>query len=105
MRGSPIPSSDPVVASLSPYLTPFSNFILKEIDTFLASNDLISSYIDDGIFDPEGDIRLIEELLNNEIPNDLPHPLHVFEINETKKIKTSIDDAPDLELKDLPFHL
>nr|GEX73718.1 reverse transcriptase domain-containing protein [Tanacetum cinerariifolium] len=53
----------------------------------------------------EGDIRLIEELLNNEILNDLPPPLLVFEVNETEKIKTSIDDPPDLELKDLPPHL
>ncbi|GJY21877.1 reverse transcriptase domain-containing protein [Tanacetum coccineum] len=107
MSGIPTPSSDPVVASLSPYLTPFgdSDFILEEIDTFLASNDSISPDIDDGIFDPEGDIRLIEELLNNEIPNDLPPPLPVFEINETKKIKTSIDDPLDLELKDLPSRL
>ncbi|GJY34041.1 hypothetical protein Tco_0418510 [Tanacetum coccineum] len=29
----------------------------------------------------------------------------MFEINETKKIKTSIDDPPDLELRDLPPHL
>ncbi|GKF56953.1 reverse transcriptase domain-containing protein, partial [Tanacetum coccineum] len=29
----------------------------------------------------------------------------VFKINETEKIKTSIDDPPDLELKDLPPHL
>ncbi|GJV32719.1 hypothetical protein Tco_1393119 [Tanacetum coccineum] len=51
------------------------------------------------------DIRLIEELLNNEILNDLPPPLPLFEINETENIKTSIDDPPDLELKDLPPHL
>ncbi|GJY88390.1 reverse transcriptase domain-containing protein [Tanacetum coccineum] len=50
-------------------------------------------------------ISLIEELLNNEILNDLPPPLPVYEINETKKIKISIDDPPDLELKDLPPHL
>ncbi|GKG05918.1 hypothetical protein Tco_0326004, partial [Tanacetum coccineum] len=74
-------------------------------DTFLAFDDSISSDIDDGIFDPEGDIRLIEELLNNEILNDLPPPLLVFEINETKKIKTLIEDPPNLELKDLPPHL
>ncbi|GJW93093.1 reverse transcriptase domain-containing protein [Tanacetum coccineum] len=107
MSGSPTPSSDLVVASLSPSLTPFgdSDFILEEIDTFLAFDDSISSDIDDGVFDPEGDIRLIEELLNIEILNDLPPPLLVFEINETEKIKTSIDDHPDLELKDLPPHL
>ncbi|GJV53526.1 hypothetical protein Tco_1449267 [Tanacetum coccineum] len=104
---NPTPSSDLVVASLSPSLTPFrdSDFVLEEIDTFLASNDSTSPNVDDGIFDSEGDIRLIEELLNNEILNDLPPPLPVFEINESKKIKTSIDDPPDLELKDLPPHL
>ncbi|GKD82073.1 reverse transcriptase domain-containing protein, partial [Tanacetum coccineum] len=64
MSGSPTHSSDPVVASLSPSLTPFgdSDFILEEIDTFLASDDSISPDIDDKIFNPEGDIRLIEEL-------------------------------------------
>ncbi|GKC06901.1 reverse transcriptase domain-containing protein, partial [Tanacetum coccineum] len=107
LSGSPTPSSDPVVASLSPSLTPFgdSDFILEEIDTFLASDDSISQDIDNGIFNPERDICLIEELLINEILNDLPPPLLVFKINETKKIKTSIDDPPDLELKDLPPHL
>ncbi|GKB60040.1 reverse transcriptase domain-containing protein [Tanacetum coccineum] len=107
MSGSPTPSSGPVDASLSHSLTPFgdSDFILEEIDTFLASDDSISPDIDDRIFDPEGDIRLIEELLNNEIPNDIPLHLPVFEINETEKIKTPIDDPHDLELKDLPPHL
>ncbi|GJY53092.1 reverse transcriptase domain-containing protein [Tanacetum coccineum] len=106
MSGSPTPSSEPVVASLSLSLTSFrdSDFILEEIGTFLAS-DLTSPDVDDRIFDPEGDIRLIEELLNNEIPNDLPPPLLMFEINETEKIKTSIGDPPDLKLKDLPPHL
>ncbi|GJW47520.1 reverse transcriptase domain-containing protein [Tanacetum coccineum] len=106
MSGSPTPSSDLVVASLSLSLTPFrdSDFILEEIGTFLAS-DSTSPDVDDGIFDPEGDIRLIEELLNNEILNDLPPPLLVFKINETEKIKTLIDDPPDLKLKDLPPHL
>nr|GEV74117.1 hypothetical protein [Tanacetum cinerariifolium] len=76
-----------------------------EIDTFLASDDLISPDIDDRIFDLEGDIRLIEKLLNNEILNDLPPLLPMFEINETKKIKTLIEDPLNLELKDLLPHL
>nr|GFC07930.1 reverse transcriptase domain-containing protein [Tanacetum cinerariifolium] len=107
LSGSPTPSFDPVVASFSPSLTPFedSDFILEEIDTFLASDDSTSPDVDEGIFDLDGDIHLTEELLNNEILNDLPPPLLVFEINETVKIKTSIDDPPDLELKDLPHHL
>ncbi|GJV89667.1 reverse transcriptase domain-containing protein [Tanacetum coccineum] len=53
----------------------------------------------------EGDIHLIEELLNNEILNDLPPPLPVCVINENEKIKSSINDPSDLELKDLPPHL
>ncbi|GKE13163.1 hypothetical protein Tco_1416714, partial [Tanacetum coccineum] len=107
MSGSPTPSSNPVVTSLSPSLTPFGNsdFILKEIDTFLAFDDSISADIDDETFDMEGDIHFIKELLNNDISNDLPPHLHVFMLNETEKIKTSIDDPPDLELKDLPPHL
>ncbi|GKD34453.1 reverse transcriptase domain-containing protein [Tanacetum coccineum] len=107
MSGSPTPSHDPVIASLSLFLTPFgdSDFILEEIDTFLASNDSTSPDVDDGTFDMEGDIHLIETLLNNDISNDLPPPLPVFVINETEKIKTSIDDPLDLELKDLPPYL
>ncbi|GJU68760.1 reverse transcriptase domain-containing protein [Tanacetum coccineum] len=77
----------------------------EEIDTFLASDDSTSSDDDDGAFDMEGDIHLIKTLLNNDISNDLPPPLPVYEINETEKIKTLIDDPPDLNLKDLPPHL
>ncbi|GKB41278.1 reverse transcriptase domain-containing protein [Tanacetum coccineum] len=62
LSGSPTPSSDPIDSSLSPSLTSFgdSDFLLEEIDTFLASDDSTSPDVDDGIFNPEGDIRLIE---------------------------------------------
>ncbi|GJX63631.1 reverse transcriptase domain-containing protein [Tanacetum coccineum] len=101
MSGSLTPSSDHVVASLSPSLTPLGRGIsLPSLTHFR-----VETNIDDRIFDPEGDIRLIKEFLNNEIPNDLPHPLPVFEINETEKIKTLIYNPLDLELKDLPPHL
>ncbi|GJW22857.1 reverse transcriptase domain-containing protein [Tanacetum coccineum] len=87
LSGSSTTSSDPVVESLSPSLTPFGDSI------------------DNGIYDSEGDILFLEELLNDDpTPNLLP-PLHVFEIKETKKIKTSIEDPPGLELKDLPPHI
>nr|GFD25046.1 reverse transcriptase domain-containing protein [Tanacetum cinerariifolium] len=51
----------PIVKSSSLTLTPFgeSNFILEEIEDFL-NDDSISDEIDDSVFDPEGDIRLIE---------------------------------------------
>nr|GEU77414.1 reverse transcriptase domain-containing protein [Tanacetum cinerariifolium] len=107
MSSSPTLSSDLVVASLSPSLTPFgdSDFIMEGIDTFLVFNDSTSPDVNDGTFDMDGDIRLIETLLNNDILNDHPPPLTMFVINETKKIKYSIDDPQDLELKDLPPHL
>ncbi|GKD78778.1 reverse transcriptase domain-containing protein [Tanacetum coccineum] len=82
-----------------------SDFILEEIDTFLASNDSTPPNVNDGTFDMVGDIRLIETLLNNDILNDIPPHLHVFMINEIEKIKSFIDDPSDLELKDLPPHL
>ncbi|GJW22633.1 reverse transcriptase domain-containing protein [Tanacetum coccineum] len=56
-----------------------NDFILEEIDTFLAFHDSTSPDVDDGTFDMEGDIHLID--------------------------KSSIDVPPHLELKDLPSHL
>ncbi|GJU21028.1 reverse transcriptase domain-containing protein [Tanacetum coccineum] len=108
MSGSPTPSPDPVVESLSPSLTPFgdSDFLLEETDAFLSLDDSIPPGIDNGIYDSEGDILFLEELLNEDpTPNLPPIPLPVCLINETEKIKSSIDDPPDLELKDLPPHL
>nr|GEW30551.1 hypothetical protein [Tanacetum cinerariifolium] len=72
-----------------------SDFILEEIDTFLAYDDLISLDVDDGTFDMEGDIHLIEKLLNNEISNDLPPHLHAVEKRfrgnaATKKTKRNL---------------
>ncbi|GJW39808.1 reverse transcriptase domain-containing protein [Tanacetum coccineum] len=59
----------------------------------------------DGIYDPEGDTVYLEELLSviNSDPNLPPSP--VCEINVPEKVKSSCEDPPDLELKDLPSHL
>ncbi|GKF22714.1 hypothetical protein Tco_0075036, partial [Tanacetum coccineum] len=50
-----------------------------------------------------GDIRLLEELLNND-PSS-PIPLKKLHFEELKTIKSSIDDPLELEIKDLPSHL
>ncbi|GJU67954.1 reverse transcriptase domain-containing protein [Tanacetum coccineum] len=108
MSGSPTPSPDLVVESLSPYFTPFrdSDFLLEEIDAFISLDDSMPPGIDNGIYDSKGHILFLEELLNEDpTPNLPPIPLPVCLINETEKIKSSIDDPPDLELKDLPPHL
>ncbi|GJZ01227.1 reverse transcriptase domain-containing protein [Tanacetum coccineum] len=101
--GNPTPS-DPIIASSSPSFTPFEggDFILEEIEACLSS-DSIPPGIDDADFDPEGDIRLFEKLLNDDPSSPLPPKELNFE--ELKTIKSSIDDLPKLELKDLPSHL
>ncbi|GJZ58447.1 reverse transcriptase domain-containing protein [Tanacetum coccineum] len=89
LSGSPTPSSNPVVESLSPSLTPFgdSDFLLEETDVFLYQDDSIPPGIDNGIYDSEGNILFLEELLNDDPTPDLPPHLLMFEINETEKIK------------------
>ncbi|GJQ91684.1 reverse transcriptase domain-containing protein [Tanacetum coccineum] len=102
--GNPTPSLDPILSTSSPSLTPFEegDFILEEIEACLTNDSLLPG-IDDDDFDPEGDLLLLEKLLNDDPSSPLPpKELHVEEL---KIIKSSIDDPPELELKDLPSHL
>nr|GEZ93025.1 reverse transcriptase domain-containing protein [Tanacetum cinerariifolium] len=78
-----------------------SDFILEEIEDFL-NDDSIPDEIDDSDFDPEGDIRLIEKSLNAD-PCSLP-PMDL-KLAEESKEKSSIEEPPELELKDLPSYL
>ncbi|GJS19782.1 reverse transcriptase domain-containing protein [Tanacetum coccineum] len=96
-------SIDPMIATLFPSLAPFEggDFILEEIENCL-SNGSIPPGIDDEDFDPEGDICLIEKLLNED-PFQLP-PMDLKQV-EVTKAKSSIEEPPELELKDLPSHL
>ncbi|GJS34937.1 reverse transcriptase domain-containing protein [Tanacetum coccineum] len=101
--GNPTPTSEPIISDSSLSLTPFegSDFILEEIEAYL-KNDSISPEIDHADFDPEGDICLIEKLLNND-PFQLP-PMDLKQVEVTKE-KSSIEEPPELELKGLPSHL
>ncbi|GJS32725.1 reverse transcriptase domain-containing protein [Tanacetum coccineum] len=104
--GNPTSPSDLMIDSLSPSFTPYegSDFLMEEIDAFLEHDDSIPPGVD-GIYDSEGDTVYLEELLSviNSDPNLPPSP--VCEINVPEKIKSSCEDPPDLELKDLPSHL
>nr|GEY25153.1 reverse transcriptase domain-containing protein [Tanacetum cinerariifolium] len=79
------------------------DFILDEIVAYLTSES-IPPRIDDTDLDLEGDILLLEELVNNDPSLS---PLHLKELNveEIKTIKFSIDESPKLELKELLSHL
>ncbi|GJR25565.1 reverse transcriptase domain-containing protein [Tanacetum coccineum] len=102
--GNPTPSLDPILSTSFPFLNPFegSDFILEEIEACL-TNDSILPGIDDADFDLEGDLLLLEKLLNDD-PSSLLHPKELH-FEEIKMIKSSIDDPTELELKDLPYHL
>ncbi|GJR54020.1 reverse transcriptase domain-containing protein [Tanacetum coccineum] len=76
VSGNPTPSTEPIVSTSSPTLTPFgdSDFLLEETDAFLAIEDEpISPEIDDSYYDSEGDILLLEEFLNDD-PSSPPLP-------------------------------
>nr|GEV17109.1 reverse transcriptase domain-containing protein [Tanacetum cinerariifolium] len=73
--GNPILYYDPSVPTSSPTLTPFedSDFLLKEVDAFLAlEDDPTSPKADHFYFDTEGDILLLEAFLNDD--PSLPPP-------------------------------
>nr|GEU78826.1 retrovirus-related Pol polyprotein [Tanacetum cinerariifolium] len=66
----------------------------------------------DTILDPEGDILLLEAFLNDDpsLPppnhgNYLPEVRKELKICEAKSDKSSVDEPPEIELKDLPPHL
>ncbi|GJU95027.1 reverse transcriptase domain-containing protein [Tanacetum coccineum] len=113
--GNPTPYYDPIVSTSSPTLTPFgdSDFLLEEVDAFLAiKDDPTSSEVDHLYYDPEGDILLLEAFLNDDpssLPptqgNYLPKIRKELKICEAKNDKSSIDEPPVVELKDLPPHL
>ncbi|GJW66407.1 reverse transcriptase domain-containing protein [Tanacetum coccineum] len=101
--GNPTPILEPIVSTSSPTLTPFgdSDFLLEETDAFLAIDDEpISPEINDLYYDSEGDILLLKEYLNDDPSPTLP-PKEIKTI-EIKNEKSSIDEPPELELKDLP---
>nr|GEX77179.1 DNA-directed DNA polymerase [Tanacetum cinerariifolium] len=107
MSGNPTPSMETIVSNSSPTLTPFeeSDFLLEETDAFLAIDDEpISSEINDCYYDSEEDILLLEEFLNDD-PSSPPLPSQELKVVEPKNKKSSIDEPPVVELKNLPPHL
>ncbi|GKE49406.1 reverse transcriptase domain-containing protein, partial [Tanacetum coccineum] len=87
--GNPTPSLDLILSTSFPSLTPFErgDFILEEIEACL-TNDSIPLGIDDADFDPEGDLLLLEKLLNDD-PSS-PLPLNELHFEKLKTIKYSI---------------
>ncbi|GJW31487.1 reverse transcriptase domain-containing protein [Tanacetum coccineum] len=111
--GNPSPGYDPIVSNSSPTLTPFGDsdfLLLEEADTFLAlADDPTSPEVDEAYYDPEGDILLLESLLNSDPSPSLNQGNYLPEIRKELKVcksaESSINEPPEVELKDLPPHL
>ncbi|GJS44677.1 reverse transcriptase domain-containing protein [Tanacetum coccineum] len=113
--GNPTPGYDPIVSNSSSTLTPFGDsdfLLLEEADAFLAlADDPTSPKVDESYYDLERDILILEALLNSDPsppPNQgnyLPENRKELKICEAKTAKSSIDEPPEVELKDLPPHL
>ncbi|GJR93061.1 hypothetical protein Tco_0265235 [Tanacetum coccineum] len=95
----PTPGYDPIVSNSSPTLTPFRDsgfLLLEEADALLAlSDDPTSPEVDESYYDLEGDILILEALLNND-PSPPPNQgnylpenrkeLKIYEAKTTKSI-------------------
>nr|GFA69090.1 hypothetical protein [Tanacetum cinerariifolium] len=108
------PYYEPIVSNSSQNLTPFSAsdfLLLEEADAFIAIDDEpISSNIDATYYDPEGDVLILEALLNND-PKPLSNQKDFFltlhkdlKVVEPKN-QSEKDEPPEIELKELPPHL
>nr|GFA00330.1 reverse transcriptase domain-containing protein [Tanacetum cinerariifolium] len=115
-NGNPTPYYDPIVSNSSPTLIPFeeSDFLLhEEADAFIAIDDEpILPKIDATYYDPEGDILILEALLNSDPSPPLPNQRDFFlgihkdlKVIEPKENKSSNNVPPEVELKELPPHL
>nr|GEV03019.1 reverse transcriptase domain-containing protein [Tanacetum cinerariifolium] len=91
----------------------YSDFLLEEVDTFLAiKDDPTSLEFYQPYLDPEGDIPLLEAFLNDDPSLSPPnHGNYLAEVRKELKIyeakfdKSSIDKPSEIELKDLPPYL
>nr|GEU95531.1 reverse transcriptase domain-containing protein [Tanacetum cinerariifolium] len=112
---NPTPYYDPIVSTTSLTLTLFgeSDFLLEKVDAFLAlEDDPTLPKVNQSYLDSEGDILLLEAFLNDDpsLPplnqgKYLPQVRKELKICQAKSDKSSIDEPPEIELKDLPPHL
>ncbi|GJT54248.1 reverse transcriptase domain-containing protein [Tanacetum coccineum] len=114
--GNSTPYDDPIVATSSPTLTPFGDsdfLLLEEVDSFLGiADDPDCPAYNPFYYDPEGDILILEGILNSEpqppLPNHkqyMPGGRKELELCEAKSIEPSVHEPPEVELKELPPHL
>nr|GEV34365.1 hypothetical protein [Tanacetum cinerariifolium] len=107
VSGNPTPYYDPIVSTTSPTLTLFRNsdFLLEEVDPFLAlEDDHTSPEVDQSYVDTEGEILFLESFLNDDPSspplnqgNNLPQVRKELKICKAKTDKSLIDEPPGKE--------
>nr|GFA03079.1 reverse transcriptase domain-containing protein [Tanacetum cinerariifolium] len=109
------PIYEPIVSNSLQNLTPFSEsdfLLMEEADAFIAIDDEpILSNIDATYYDPEGDILILEVLLNND-PEPLSNQKDYFptlyedlKVVEPKNQSFEENEPPEVELKELPPYI
>nr|GEW33843.1 reverse transcriptase domain-containing protein [Tanacetum cinerariifolium] len=95
LGGNPTSTSEPIIFDSSPSLTPFegSDFILEEIEAYL-KDESISPKINHDDCDPEGDICLIENLLNDD-----PFQLPTMDLKQGEDYKPAVQIQRRVNLK------
>ncbi|GJY61642.1 hypothetical protein Tco_0462299, partial [Tanacetum coccineum] len=107
--------ADTIFESLSPspILVEDSDSLIEEIDLFLATNDSMPPGIEDDDYDSEGDIRFLEELLNNDslpLPENESSNLDHFNPSSSRPppkpldVEFCSDFEPDTDLDFTPSH-
>ncbi|GJZ57943.1 reverse transcriptase domain-containing protein, partial [Tanacetum coccineum] len=82
--------------------------IEEEIEEFLKDDESLDLDLKDDFHDDEGDVIYLEsllEVLNDDPFSQLNPPKFKKEVKNVESVKTSIEEPPDLELKELPSHL
>nr|GEZ63288.1 reverse transcriptase domain-containing protein [Tanacetum cinerariifolium] len=101
--GNPTPFYDLIIFATSSTLTPFENsdFLLEEVDAFLAVEDEpTSSEFQQPYLNPKGDILLLEAFLNDDPSSPLPNQRNYLP-KVRKELKICDNKLPIIIAKDL----
>nr|GEY21490.1 DNA-directed DNA polymerase [Tanacetum cinerariifolium] len=88
------------------YSSTYDDTSMNRVDvidvTYFMNDDSIPTGIENPVYDSDGDILFLEKLLNKDSSQLLPMDL---KLAEESKEKSSVEEPPELELKELPSHL
>nr|GEV55231.1 reverse transcriptase domain-containing protein [Tanacetum cinerariifolium] len=100
--GNPTPLYDLIIYATSLTLIPFgeSDFLVEEVNTFLAVEDESISSLPQSYLDPEGDILILKALLNDD-PSSPPQNQRNSFPEVSKKLKICDKKLPVIIAKDL----